>query len=179
MNLGFDFDKILINYPPFIPHGLIDRLYKQKKNGILLYRIPSRPEQLLRLITHQPIFRPPIIENILFVKKISKQRQYRCYLLSSRFSFLKNVTDKLIKQHQFHKIFDGLYFNFKNNQPHLFKNESIKKLKIDRYVDDDLPLLEFVAGNNPKTIFFWLNKTKSKKLKKNLFAITELSQIFT
>lgn len=178
MNLGFDFDKILIDYPPFVPHGLIDRLYKQKKNGILSYRIPSRPEQLLRLITHQSIFRPLIIENILFVRKIARQKQHKCYLLSSRFNFLKKVTDKLIEQYQLHQVFDGLYFNFGNSQPHLFKHREIKKLKIDRYVDDDLPLLEFLSQENLKTKFFWLNKKQTAKLKKNLTAIEKLSQIF-
>lgn len=179
MNLGFDLDKIFIDYPPLVPNQLIDRLYKKQSNGQLLYRIPSKPEQFLRLLTHRSFLRPIIKENLEFIKNITKKEKHNYYLISSRFGFLKNTTEKLIKKCNFDKIFDAMYFNFDNKQPHIFKNETIQRLKIDRYVDDDLPLLEFLSKKNPKIKFFWLNKKKSKPLKRNLLAITSLSQILT
>jgi len=177
MNIGFDLDKIFIDYPPLIPDVVIDRLYKQKTNGALLYRIPSKPEQLLRLFTHYSFFRPPIIENIEFAKKIYRKNKNRHYLISSRFGFLKKRTHTLIQKYRLNKIFDGMFLNFENKQPHIFKNELIKKLKIDRYVDDDLLLLQFLARKNQKTKFFWLNKKTKGPLEKNLVAITKLSEI--
>ncbi len=177
MNLGFDFDKIFIDYPPFIPSALIDRLYKKKANGTLLYRIPSGNEQVLRLLTHHPLLRPLIKDNIAFIQNLSKKKKHKHYLISSRFGFLKNTTEKLIKKHGFDKMFDEMFFNFENKQPHIFKNDVLKKLHIDRYVDDDLPLLEFLKKDHKKTKFFWLNKNNNKALGKNLFAITHLSQM--
>lgn len=177
MNIGFDLDKIFIDYPPLVPDVVIDRLYKQKTNGALLYRIPSKPEQFLRLLTHYPFFRPPIIENIKFTEKIYHKNKNRHYLISSRFSFLKKRTHALIQRYRLNKIFDEMFLNFENKQPHIFKNEVIKKLKIDRYVDDDLFLLQFLARKNQKTKFFWLNNKYTKPLRKNLFAITKLSEI--
>jgi hypothetical protein len=50
-------------------------------------------------------------------------------------------------------------------------------MKVDRYIDDDLPLLEFVSKKNPNTKFFWLNKKHTKPLGKNLFAIKNLSEM--
>lgn len=177
MNIGFDLDKIFIDYPPLIPNTVIDHLYRQKTNGALLYRIPSKPEQFLRLLTHYSFFRPPIIKNIEFAKKICRKNRNRHYLISSRFGFLKKRTRVLIQKYRLNKIFDEMYFNFENKQPHIFKNEVIKKLKIDRYVDDDLLLLQFLARKNQKTKFFWLNNKCTKPLRKNLFAITKLSEI--
>lgn len=177
MNLGFDFDKIFIDYPPFIPSDLIDRLYKKKANGTLLYRIPARPEQILRLFSHHWLLRPLINENVIFIKNLSKKNHHKQYLISSRFSFLKNTTEKLIRKHGFDKIFDTMFFNFENKQPHIFKNDVLKKLSIDRYVDDDLPLLKFLKKNHKKTKFFWLNKNHNKPLEENLFAITKLSEM--
>ncbi|MFH1832757.1 MAG: hypothetical protein ABH816_01130 [Candidatus Levyibacteriota bacterium] len=179
MNLGFDFDKIFVDYPPFIPNGIIDRLYKKKSNGELLYRIPSRLEQILRLISHQSIFRPLIKENLIFLKKIRQKNNHKYYLISSRFSFLKKPTQGIIKKCEFDKIFNAMYFNFENEQPHIFKNEVIKKLKINRYIDDDLPLIKFLANENPKTFFFWLNKKDNKKLSKNLMAVTKINKILS
>lgn len=177
MNIGFDLDKIFIDYPPFIPVEIINSLYKQKSNGVLLYRMPPRTERMLRILTHYPFLRPPIIGNIQFVERLAKNKKHKYYLISSRFSFLKYRTEIILKKYNLDKIFDDMFFNFKDQQPHIFKEKIIKKLKIDRYVDDDLPLLEFVSKNNPKTKFFWLNKNQTKSLRKNLFTIRHLSEM--
>jgi hypothetical protein len=36
MNIGFDFDKVFVDYPPIIPDYFFDRFYKKKANGTLL-----------------------------------------------------------------------------------------------------------------------------------------------
>lgn len=177
MNIGFDLDKIFIEYPFFLPDAVINKSYKKIVKGKLIYRIPSRPEQLLRLLLHLPILRQPIRTNISLIKKLSKKNN-KHYLISGRFGFLKKRTNQIVKKYCFDEIFDYLYFNFNNNQPHLFKNEIIKKLNIDLYVDDDLELLKYIACDNPKVKLFWLNKKMNKKLSKNLFAIKSLSEMF-
>jgi len=176
MNIGFDFDKVFIDYPPLIPDYLFDRFYKKKANGTLMYRIPSRPEQVFRKLTHFSFLRPVIKENVLFLKTIPKKNN-SLYLISSRFGFLEQLTQKLVCKHGFDQIFDGLFFNFNNLQPHLFKNEVIKHLRLDTYVDDDLPLLRYVARHNKKTRFFWLNKQKTGTITFNITAITDLTAI--
>lgn len=177
MNLGFDFDKIFIDYPPFIPSSLIDRLYKKKNTNAVAYRIPSKPEQIFRVMTHHPLLRPIIKENMMFIKSLRSKNHHKQYLISSRFGFLKKRTETVVKKHSFDKIFDELFFNFQNEQPHLFKNKVIKKLNIHRYVDDDLDLLEYLLSKNTNIKFFWINKKHDGFLKKNLFAITKLSSI--
>jgi len=178
MNIGFDFDKIFIDYPPLFPAKLIDKLYKQRDNGILLYRIPSYPEQLFRKATHLSFLRPPIKENLALLKSISK-KDNRLYLISSRYKFLQHETNRLINKYELDKIFDEMYFNFDNKQPHLFKEEILKKLHLDLYVDDDLSLIKHVAKSNPNTKFFWLNTNNEKKsLPANVFEIKKLGEIF-
>lgn len=177
MNIGFDFDKIFVDYPPFIPDKLIDSLYKEKSNGVLSYRIPSKPEQFLRLLTHYSILRPPIWENIRFVKNHSDKKSDKLYLISSRFSFLKGRTESLLIQYGLANVFEGMFFNFDNKQPHMFKEEMLQKLAIDRYVDDDLSLLKFLARRNENILFYWFNDKEAKSLDSNLFAISELSDI--
>ena len=179
MNIGFDLDKIFIDYPPLIPNAIINRLYKQESNSVLLYRIPSTAERMVRILSHHPLFRPPITENINYVKNQALENKNKYYLISSRFSFLEKNTTNLIKRYSLDKIFNAMYFNYSNNQPHQFKDEVIKKLDLDMYVDDDLQLLEYLVDKNPKTKFFWLNKKISKPLGKNLSAIKSISEMFT
>lgn len=176
MNFGFDLDKIFIDYPPFIPSFVIDRLYK-RKSKFLSYRIPSKIEQYIRIISHHPILRPPIFKNLKFIENLNKKPNNKIFLISSRFGFLKNRTNNLIEKHKFNELFDNLYFNFENKQPHIFKNEIIQKIKVKKYVDDDLELLFYLSKNNPKTKFFWFNKKEKGTMKKNLIAINELFEI--
>ena len=85
-----------------------------------------------------------------------------------------------MKKHSFDKIFSGRYFNFDNKQPHLFKAEVLKKLKIDIYVDDDLHLLKYVAKENPKTMFYWLTPVETnEKLPKNIKPVHRLPDILS
>mgnify|MGYP001566518377 CR=1 FL=1 len=179
MNVGFDLDKIFIEYPFFIPDFVIDRTYKIIFENSFIYRIPSKPEQFFRLLLHYPIFRQPISKNIEFVKNISKKNADNYFLISGRFGFLKNRTDQIIKKYELDKIFKEIFINYHNEQPHVFKSNLIKKLKIDKYVDDDFYLLKYTAEQNPKTKFFWLNNKVSKPLGKNLYAIKNISEMFT
>lgn len=181
MNIGIDLDNVLISYPPFIPDKLIDKLYKKKSNGVLVYKIPSFPEQVFRKATHISFLRPPIKKNLEFIKSIPKDKN-KLYLISSRFKFLKKNTERLTKKYGLDKIFDGLYFNYDNEQPHLFKDRIIKQLGIDIYIDDDIHLLKYAAKQNKKTMFFWLNhysKTNKKDtLTRNIFSVSDLTDIF-
>ncbi len=182
MNIGFYLDKVFIDYPFFVSSKIIDLFYKgkskEKSNGPLRYRIPGRLEQIARIISHYPLFRQPIKENLEFMKKLAIENNHTYYLISSRFGFLKKTTEKLVGKHGIDKMFRSLHFNFVNDQPHLFKNQLIQKLKIDQYIDDDLSLLNFLAEKNLKAKFFWLNKEISHPLKKNLFAIKHISEMF-
>lgn len=156
MKIGFDLDKIFIDYPPIIPDAVIDKLYKKNANGSLLYRTPSRPEQVIRQISHFSLFRPAIKDNITFLRSLPKNK-YKLYLISSRFNFLERQTLTRMQQLGLDLLFEKMYFNFENKQPHLFKDEILKKLQPDLYVDDDVHLLKYVAVKNKHTKFFWLH----------------------
>ncbi len=175
--IGFDLDKVFIDYPPLVPDGLIDHLYRKKANGTLLYRMPSRPEQFIRQLSHASYLRPPIVPNIKFLKSLSKQK-YELYLISSRFGFLQKQTLSLMNHLGLDLIFDAMYFNFNNLQPHTFKNQTLKELSLDIYVDDDIHLLKYVARENKKTKLFWLHPTLSTThLPERITQIVQLSDM--
>lgn len=177
MIIGFDLDKIFINHPPLIPDKIMEYLYKKKSKKELAYRIPSRFEQYIRIFSHHSIFRPAIQGNIDFLKKNKIGKIHTYILVSSRFSFLKDRTEAIIKKYNLLGYFQGLYFNHNDNQPHYFKNDMIKKLHIERFVDDDLELLKFLSEKNKERTFFWFNTKEDRKIAHNLFAITNLEKI--
>lgn len=178
MNIGFDLDKVFINYPPFMPDSVIEKLYKKKSNGTLLYRIPGKTEQIIRYVSHHPLLRPPIKSNLEFLEEFAKTDN-NLFLISSRFGFLEQRTNDLIQRYGLDKLFKGLYFNYGNKQPHLFKENVLKELKIQKYVDDDFALIKYLAEHNEHVRFYWLNTKQNKKISDNILAITQLSQIQT
>ncbi|OGH10528.1 MAG: hypothetical protein A2857_00885 [Candidatus Levybacteria bacterium RIFCSPHIGHO2_01_FULL_36_15] len=178
MKIGFDFDKVFVDYPPLIPNFIIDKLYK-KKNHNLVYRFPGNLEKKLRILSHTSIFRSPIKNNIKALSKISANKNLDVYLISGRFGFLKEKTNQWFVKHKIDKYFKKIFFNFNNEQPHIFKDRIIKNLGVEKYIDDDLDLLIHLATNNPKIKFFWLsNKIFSKHIQipKNIFPIKDIKQ---
>lgn len=186
MIIGFDFDKIFIDTPPFIPNILVDFLYKGgsyfkrgNKKGHLHYRYPNSLEQKIRIFSHIPIFRPPLHDNIAALRKLRKENKAKIYLISSRFGFLKKRTQIIIEKYRLDQYFDGTYFNYENKQPHLFKEETIKKLGIEKYVEDDLDLALYLSSKIPELKIYWLGEWKNKKveLPANITAIKNLGEL--
>lgn len=179
--IGFDFDKVFVNYPPLVPSIFINRFYKKRTtgNGEPLYRIPGTFEKYIRVFSHYPLFRHAIKTNIETLAKIS-QKNLDIYLISSRFSFLKKRTNSWIKKHNIKKFFKEMFFNFGDEQPHLFKNRIINKLHLDIFVDDDLDLLQFLSKKNPHIHFFWIDKPSHsiQNLPKNIQHITTLEDLY-
>jgi len=177
MNIGFDLDNIFIHNPPFIPKKIIERLYRDKADGMPHYRIPGKIEQKIRQFSHLPIFRHPITNNLTFLNELSQDKQHTLFLISSRFGFLKKQTETLAKKYKFYTIFKKMYFNFENKQPHIFKNEVLKMLNLDRYIDDDLSLLKFLDKNQKNTQFFWLNPKHVGKIVGNIRGVKDIREI--
>lgn len=159
--IGFDFDKVLVNYPPLVPDQFINWVYK-KRSKTLRYRFPGSLEQKIRILSHYPLFRHPMEENVAAVKKISLKK-IPVFLISGRFGFLDKRTEDWLKKHSLKKYFRDIQFNFQNEQPHIFKDRMIKQLRITHFVDDDLDLLMYLAKNNPTIIFYWFNPSKISK----------------
>lgn len=183
MKIGFDFDKVFVNFPPLVPDVLIDYLYKNHKKNTRkksIYRFPGKIEQQIRIASHLPFLRRPINQNIEILKHLSKKSDVQMYLVSSRFSFLEQRTEKLLENYGLKQYFKGLYFNFNDGQPHEFKYEKIRALKLDYYVDDDLDLLKYLLSKKMKTKLFWLDGTpfaRKKEIPSSIITIHTLSEI--
>lgn len=174
--IAFDFDKVFVDYPPFIPTTIIDALYK-KKNGHLSYRIPGTFEQKIRILSHHNLLRSPIKPNIAALSKITDNDDVEAYVISSRFSFLEKKTEDWTKKNKMSRYFKKMYFNYKDEQPHIFKERILRSEEIDKFIDDDLDLLLYLAERNPNIKFYWINKNMPhKKLLSNIIRIRDLEE---
>lgn len=158
IKIAFDLDGVIIDKPPLIPKKLLERLFRGKTNHKLHYRFPkSKFEQLIRKISHFYIFRPPIRENIDFVKKLSKNSEYEIYAVSGRYSFIQEETRNWFKKRHIDNVFKQVFLNTEDEQPHLFKERKLKELGVQIFVDDDELLADFLADKLKNTKIFCLS----------------------
>lgn len=166
MRIGFDFDKIFINTPPLIPVSVIDYFFRHgltfsyRDERALTYRIPGSVESKIRIASHLPFLRPPIKKNISVLHRLHQEKKHNLILVSSRFAFLKKMTFSLIKKYGLSTYFEKMYFNFQNEQPHIFKERVLREERIRVYVDDDIDLIEYLSKKLPNVSFFWITENR-------------------
>jgi len=156
--LGFDLDGVLADKPPLIPKKWLEYLFRGSQKNRLHYRYPkTKLEIWIRKLSHFYLFRPPIKKNIEFIKKL-KGQDYKLYLISSRYSFLKKETMVWLKKRKLDNVFEKVFINKENEQPHLFKGKIIKKLGLDYYFEDDLQIVDYLKSKISQTRIKLINR---------------------
>lgn len=175
--IALDLDGILIGLPPLVPKGVIDFFYKDQSKKELTYRFPCFWEQKIRQLSHLPGVRPAIKKNCCLIKSLSKSKKYRFYIISSRFSFLEGLTYKWLEKYSLRSCFSAIYLNTRNLQPHIFKEKMLEVIPVEKFIDDDLDTLLYLASKFKKIRFYWYTETKNKR--SNTSNITVINNLGT
>jgi hypothetical protein len=167
IKVGFDLDGVIIGKPFFVPQFLMELLVRSKKDHELLYRYPkTKFERWIRVVSHHPILRPPIRENIRLIEELSKSKKYKLYVVSSRYNFLAGRTKEWFGFYKLGKYFKYIYINTKNEQPHFFKERMINKLQLNTFIDDDRPLLNYLKKKISNTDMVYVTEHRKHFKKK-------------
>lgn len=175
IRIAFDLDGVIIDKPPLISKKLLEWLFRGGKRDGLHYRFPhSKLEQRIRKISHFYLFRPPIKKNIEFIRQLAKDKKYELYIISGRYSFLKKETKIWLEKRKIKDLFEGIFLNLKDEQPHLFKEKILKQIKPEVFVDDDSLLADYLVEKNFGKIFCYSKDNQCLKAK----AIRRLDELF-
>ncbi|HUV72634.1 MAG TPA: hypothetical protein VMW25_06530 [Clostridia bacterium] len=159
IKIAFDLDGIIIDKPPFVPKALLEWLFRGTFIHQLQYRFPqNRLEQLIRKLSHFYLFRPPLTQNITLIKKIAQDKRFLVFGVSGRYSFLEKETKIWLKKRKLASLFRQVFLNLKNEQPHLFKEKILRKIKADIFVDDDKLLADYLAQKLKQTKIYYYSK---------------------
>lgn len=152
--IAFDLDGVIIDKPPLIPKKLLERMFRGKNKNGLHYRFPrSKLEQKIRKISHFYLLRPPIRQNIEFIRRLAQDEKYELYAVSGRYSFLEKETDIWLEKRKIKSLFKKIFINLKNEQPHLFKERILGEIRPDIFVDDDGPLTDYLFQKKIAKVF--------------------------
>jgi len=137
IRVGFDLDGVLLYNPARIARPIISVLkkYVLRRDTHRFYLPKNGPEKFIWNFLHKSSLWPSPGINELF--KLIETKKIEAYVVSARYEFLKHDFNDWIKKIDKDKLFTEYYFNDKNEQPYLFKEKMIEKLKLDVFVEDN------------------------------------------
>jgi len=160
LKVGFDLDGVILYNPirifrPFASFFkfLKPYLFHQKTNNFYFPKSPF--EQWLWKILHKTSFCPA--SGVKEIKKLVKRNKIEAYLITSRYSFLKEEFNYWLKKLEANKYFKGCFYNKDDLQPDEFKKLIIKKLRLDIFVEDNWGVIQKLNSSVPATKIFWIS----------------------
>jgi hypothetical protein len=166
LKVGFDLDGVILDNPIRALRPIAKSLkfikpliFKQKKEPF--YYPKSKLEKFLWWLLHKTSWR--INPNLKKLKKLVKEKKIKAYIITGRYSFLKNDFDFWVKKLKRSKIFSDFYINENDLQPNDFKIKIINKLKLDIFVEDNWDIIEKM-NSKTKTKIFWITNFLDKNI---------------
>lgn len=162
--IGFDLDGVVLYNAVRIfrlPIAIGKRFFLKKK--ALKFYYPKSPleKKLWSLLHLSSLFVAPGFETI---KTLVREEKIAAYIISSRYSFLKDDFEKWLEKIEAKKYFSGSFYNKNDEQPHFFKERMIKKLKLDIFIEDNWDIVEHLSKET-ETKIFWVYNLLDKNIK--------------
>jgi hypothetical protein len=142
VKVGFDFDGV-VAYNPLrilrLPVMAVASLFSQKKSKEPHFPYPSHPViKRLWEYAHQTSHFPS--HGFTELKELL-EGDIEGYLITGRYSFLEDELYDWLEKRNIKHLFKQIHVNMKDEQPHLFKERMLRKLKLDYYVEDNLDIV--------------------------------------
>lgn len=165
LKVGFDLDGVLLYNPArvFRPFTIgIKSLLPRKKSDIIHFYYPKSPyEKLIWRIVHwSSLFVSKGLEDI---EALAKEGKIEPYIITSRYDCLKDDFKRWLQKMNAHLIFVNAYHNEKDLQPHIFKEQKIKELGLDYFVEDNWDIVRHI-NQNTKTKSLWITNALDKHI---------------
>lgn len=181
LKVGFDLDGVILYNPLRIFRCLAKKFLKPLKASLLhqdkssFYLPKTNLEKFLWKIIHWSSFK--INGGYDDIKRLSKNKKIKLYLITGRYGFLEADYKKWLDKIEAKKVFVKCHLNKNNLQPNQFKENLIKKLKLDAYVEDNFDIIEKL-NHHTKAKIIWLSNLADKNISYDLkfFSLKEIGR---
>lgn len=168
LKVGFDLDGVILYNPIRVLRPVASALrffkpllFHEKKDS---FYFPNSPlEKLLWKILHKTSFK--IADGVEEIKKLSKKGAIEPYIITARYSFLKDDFNHWVKKLNNKPYFKYCHYNKNDIQPNAFKEKMIKELKLDVFIEDNWGVIQKLNGSLPKTKIFWVSNILDRNIK--------------
>ncbi len=155
IRIGLDFDGVVAYNPVRIIRAPV-AFFKQYVLGIKKLRFFVPKTHLMRflyILAHETSVFPAIGASKL--RALSMRSDIELYLITARFHFLKPSLYRWLDRWHLKSVFKGIYVNTTDRQPHEHKLDTIRKLHLDYFVEDNWDIVSYLDGKT-KTIIYWV-----------------------
>ena len=162
LKVGFDLDGVILYNPVRVLRPLsavLSKLIFKKKTTSFF--IPQTPlAKFAWYLLHKSSFIPARGLNDL--KKLVQEGKVEAHLITGRYASLSKDFESWMKAINSNHIFASQSHNIKNEQPHIFKQNMIKKLGLDIFVEDNWDIVRELKATSSKlqalrnTRIFWI-----------------------
>lgn len=160
IKIGFDLDGVLLYNPARIIRPIMSFIKKNilKRDLSKFYYPKNKIEKLIWWFLHKSSLWPaPGINEIL---SLIKQKKIQAYIVSARYELLESDFSRWHKIIDPNKLFSGYFYNNKNDQPQMFKEKMINKLKLNIFVEDNWDIVKHLNSEfrikNSKLKVLWI-----------------------
>ncbi len=166
LKVGFDLDGVLLYNPARIVRPIISLLKKKKiafERKELEFYVPKPGWQQLfwELMHKSSVFLAPGFNELV---KLKEAGLIEPYLITARFGHLQKDFENWKQKMKADQIFQKCYMNSQDEQPHLFKENLIKKLKLDIFIEDNWDIVRYLdvqcqikGGKSCNTRVIWVS----------------------
>ncbi len=161
--IGFDLDGVILYNPIRIIRPIVAFAKKifVRKADVFTYYPKTKFERFLWMLAHKTsFFVSPGFKKII---ALSKDKNIEIYLITSRFSFLKNDLENWLRKINSHMIFKQCFYNEKDERAHFYKERLIKQLDLDFFVEDNLDIVNHL-NKSTKTKVLWIYNVLDRKI---------------
>ncbi len=167
LRVGFDLDGVLLYNPARIIRPIVaifkNIFVKKKRHTFIIPKSPLQ-QKVWSLLHLSSMFIAPGFQD---VKKLIEEGKIEAYIITARYSFLKDDFVKWQKKMNAQKYFKACYSNENDEQPHLFKERMIKELDLDLFIEDNWDIVSHLHNN----MSLKNGETDPTKLKPKIFWI--------
>ena len=169
LRIGLDLDGVILYNPARIARpvaALAKKLLLRKKK--VSFTVPKRKwEQYIWYLLHKSsIFVAPGFDTI---KKLAKERKIEVYIITGRYSFLKDDLEAWLKKIGAETFVKQWYYNKTDAQPHTYKENLIRDLKLDVFVEDNWDIVQHINAkvkpHNPNLRIYWIYNIFDRNIK--------------
>lgn len=166
IRVGFDFDGVLFYnftrnlraYIYFVKRYLLGI----KKTKFFIPKTKNKLIQQLILALHKSSYKPN--QGFTQFLKLLKNPKYEIYIITARMSFMQQDIHELLADYNLAGI-KQIIQNQKDEQPHLYKERVIKRLKLDYFFDDNWDIVKHLSENTQAKIIWVDNLVDSLFIK--------------
>lgn len=150
LKVGLDLDGVILYNPTRFVRPIITtfkrKILKKKETKFRVFKKPW--EQFIWTLLHKTsIYVAPGFEDF---KKLAKAKKIKAYIITSRYEFLKHDFQEWLKEIHASEYFEACYYNENNLQPHIYKENKLKELKLDYFVDDNFDIVKHLNETEEK-----------------------------